>query len=140
MATNSIEECRQIRRQLERERQRERRASLTTRQGDRRASLTTEQYRQKERERQRERDVPALQQNKETWIDQVIVNNAGKCVRDELQKKESNIDRQTVKKDNHDHNNLLSYQCIKYFTKLTKIFLHLITASANAYYIGKTIA
>ena len=43
-------------------------------------------------------------------------------MRDELQKKESNIDRQTVKKeDNHDHNNLVSYQCIKYFTKFTKI-------------------
>ena len=51
-----------------------------------------------------------------------------------------NIDRQTVKKeDNHDHNNFVSYQCIKYFTKLTKIFLHLITASANAYYIGKIL-
>ena len=61
-------------------------------------------------------------------------------MRDELQKKESNIDRQTVKKeDNHDHNNLESYQCIKYFTKLTKIFLHLITDSANAYYIGKIL-
>ena len=73
-------------------------------------------------------------------IDQVIVNNTGKCVRDELQKKESNIDRQTVKKeDNHDHNNLVSYQCIKYFTKLTKIFLHLITATANAYYIRKIL-
>ena len=57
---------------------------------------------------------------------------------DEVQKKESNIDRKTVKKeDNHDHNNLVSYQCIKYFTKLTKIFLPLITVSANAYYIGK---
>ena len=43
-------------------------------------------------------------------------------MRDELQKKESKIDRQTVKKeDNHDHNNLVSYQCIKYFTKFTKI-------------------
>ena len=43
-------------------------------------------------------------------------------MRDELQKKESNINRQTVKKeDNHDHNNLASYQCIKYFTKFTKI-------------------
>ena len=43
-------------------------------------------------------------------------------MRDELQKKESNIDLQTVKKeDNHDHNNLVSYQCIKYFTKFTKI-------------------
>ena len=42
-------------------------------------------------------------------------------MRDELQKKESNIDRQTVKKeDNHDHNNLVSYQCIKYFSKFTK--------------------
>ena len=31
--------------------------------------------------------------------------------------------RQTVKKeDNHDHNNLVSYQCIIYFTKFTKIF------------------
>ena len=49
-------------------------------------------------------------------------SNTGKYVRDELQKKESNIDRQTVKKeDNHDHNNLVSYQCIKYFTKFTKI-------------------
>ena len=43
-------------------------------------------------------------------------------MRDELQKKESNIDLQTVKKeDNNDHNNLVSHQSIKYFTKFTKI-------------------
>ena len=43
-------------------------------------------------------------------------------MRDELQMKESNINRQTVKKeDNRDHNNPASYQCIKYFTKFTKI-------------------
>ena len=43
-------------------------------------------------------------------------------MRDELQKKASKIDRQKVKKeDNLDYNNLVSYQCIKYFTKFTKI-------------------
>ena len=60
----------------------------------------------KENESDRERDVPALQQNlknMDRW------NNTGKCVRDELQKKESNIDRQTVKKeDNHDHNKVIN--------------------------------
>ena len=40
---------------------------------------------------------------------------------DELQKKESNIDRQTVKiEDNHDHNNLVSYQCINILLNLPK--------------------
>ena len=62
----------------------------------------------------------------------VIVNNTGKYVKDELQKKESNIDRQTVKKeDNHDHNNLVSYQCIKYFTKFTKILRDRITTPVD---------
>ena len=67
-------------------------------------------------------------------------------MRDELQKKESNIDRQTVKKeDNHDHNNLVSYQCIKYFTKFTKILRDrnyntsgLSTGLARYYYCHRT--
>ena len=137
MATKSIEECRQISRQLERERQRERDVPASQHDRERRASLTTEQYRQRERERQRERRA-SLKTELRTWIDQVIVNNTGKCVRDELQKKDRSTNSE--KRSNHDHNNLVTYQCIKYFTKLTKMFLHLIIASANANYIGKTIA
>ena len=86
---------------IERERQRER--DVPASQHDRERDVPASQH-------DRERDVPASQQNntgkeKEndrerraslTTVDQVIVNNTGKCVRDELQKKESNIDRQTV--------------------------------------------
>ena len=108
----------------------------------------------------RERDVPASQQNstgKEKENDRERERHASlttelrnmdrssnseqhRQMRESRTSEEREQHRSTnseKKEDNHDHNNLVSYQCIKYFTKLTKIFLHLITASANAYYIAK---
>ena len=87
---------------------------------------TIQAKRKRTTERERRTSLTTELRNK------VIVNNTGKYVRDELQKKESNIDRQTVKKeDNHDHNNLVSYQCIKYFTKFTKYCVKEITTPVD---------
>ena len=105
MATNSIEECIQIRRQLERERQRERRASLTTELRNMDRSSNSEQHRQmRERRTSEERE-----QHRST----------------NSEKRRPSRSQQPCE--------------LSYFTKLTKIFLHLITASANAYYIGKIL-
>ena len=58
-------------------------------------------------------------------------------MRDELQKKGSNIDRQTVKKeDNHDHNNLVSYQCIKYLLNLPKYCVIEITTPVDCPWVS----
>ena len=125
MATNSIGECRQIRHQLERERQREICASLTTRQIERRASLTTEQRRQRERKRQRERraSLTTVLRN----MDRSSNSEQHREMRESRTSEEREQHRSTnsqKKEDNQDHNNFVSYQCIKYFTKLTKMFLH----------------
>ena len=106
---------------------------------ERRASLTTEQYRQRERERQRETCQPY---NRTKNMDRSSNSEQHRQMRERRISEEREQHRLTnseKRRQSRSQNNLVSYQCIKYFTKLTKIFLHLITASANAYYIGKIL-
>ena len=86
---------------------------------ERRASITTEQFRQRERERRRERCASLTTELRN--MDRSSNSEQHRQMRERRTSEEREQHRSTnsEKRRNHDHNNLVSYQCIKYFTKLT---------------------